>query len=204
MYLMISSRCNMSCAHCCYNCTTKGEDMSIRTFKRIINYHQPDLICLGGGEPTLHPRFWEMLGLSIASCESVWLATNGSITKTALALAKMAQSGVIGCALSQDQWHDPIDNRVVQAFKRDIYSLDNDCREIRTIKNPYNNGRCDFGRDGCACEELFVLPNGNIKQCGCLESPVIGSVFDKSFAMPEIVEYTCFKESKDSELLEEA
>lgn len=177
--------------------------MTMRTFKRILNYHQPDEIALGGGEPTLHPRFWEMLGLSISSCDSVWLATNGSITKTALALAKLARSGVIGCALSQDKWHDPIDEKVIQAFTRPkpgTFRLDygntNDSREIRTIKEPYNSGRCDFGKNRCICEDLFVLPNGNVKQCGCLDAPIIGSVFDKSLNLPDDYEsYVCFKDA---------
>jgi len=91
MYLQITTRCNMSCAHCCFSCTTQGEDMSIETFKNCLEFDN-EYIILGGGEPTIHPLFWQLLGLSISSGE-VWLATNGKETSIALALAKMAKKG---------------------------------------------------------------------------------------------------------------
>jgi pyruvate-formate lyase-activating enzyme len=51
-------------------------------------------IALGGGEPTLHPEFWEYVGLALRYNTSdlrVFLVTNGANTEDALALAKLAQ-----------------------------------------------------------------------------------------------------------------
>ena len=79
MYIQITTRCNMECEHCCMSATAKGEDMSIGTFKNALEYDE--YITIGGGEPTLHPKFWEMMGLALGFGEYVWLATNGSITK---------------------------------------------------------------------------------------------------------------------------
>jgi molybdenum cofactor biosynthesis enzyme MoaA len=94
--------------------------MSPETFRKAIdiaaNYGE-EYIVLGGGEPTLHLRFWEFLGLGL-SIGHIWLATNGSITDTAIRLADMAKRGVIGCALSRDIYHDSIDDRVVEAFTK--------------------------------------------------------------------------------------
>ena len=120
MYLKITSRCNMSCAHCCGNCTAKGVDMSQKTFDAAINLAEnySETISIGGGEPTLHPRFWQFLGQCLGTFDSVWLATNGSKTKTALQLANMAKKGILGVALSQDTYHDPIDPTVIQAFTK--------------------------------------------------------------------------------------
>jgi MoaA/NifB/PqqE/SkfB family radical SAM enzyme len=191
------------------NATSEGIDMSLKTFRRIIEYYQPESIDLGGGEPTIHPKFWQFLMLAIINCENVWLATNGSKTKIALALAKLAQKGVINCDLSQDDYHAPIDEKVVKAFTRksydplySIYKEERDCRGIRnTTKNklPYNSGRCDFGEDGCCCcGEPVIYPDGSVKQCGCYDSPIVGNVFDDEVNSLDNNEWECHKNLKKS------
>lgn len=187
MYLMITSRCNFHCKHCGMSCKKTGMDMTREIWKEAIklasNYGD---ITLGGGEPTLHPDFWEILGLSLGSgVEYVWMATNGSQTETALALANLAKKGALGVALSQDIYHDSIDPRVVNAFTKDskIYNgmgrEDNDSREIRNVTgNEIKSGRCKIGKTGCICPDLIVLPNGTIKGCACKDAPIFGNVFD--------------------------
>ena len=124
----------MTCEHCCYSCNAQGEDMAIETMRNAINQIGGESIAIGGGEPTIHPLFWQILGESIAYSDYVWLATNGSMTGIALALAKMAKRGVIGCALSQDEYHDYIEPEVIAAFSKDkktIYgNKENDLREL--------------------------------------------------------------------------
>lgn len=168
-------------------CTTSGTDMTMRTWRATLALIESygDEISLGGGEQTLHPRFWQILGESIAASEYVWLATNGSITRTALALAKLAKRGITGVALSMDSYHDPIDPEVVDAFTRDKPSrysgFDNrtsDCRELRNVDgSEINVGRCDFGKEGCVCPGLIITPTGVIKACGCDDAPAFGTVF---------------------------
>ncbi len=184
MYLKITERCNMSCAHCGSSCSAVGQDMSMKVFKAAVVLDSS--VVIGGGEPTLHRKFWEMLACCIGNpeIESVWLATNGSRTEDALALAKMAKCGVIGVALSQDPWHDPIDPKVVKAFTRErkFSAFDgrseNDFREIRSVNddNVINAGRCNFGQDGCICPEMLVEPSGKVRFCGCEDAPIIGDV----------------------------
>jgi hypothetical protein len=41
-----------------------------------------DMITLGGGEPTMHPRFFDILQRALWTADYVWLATNGSQTST--------------------------------------------------------------------------------------------------------------------------
>jgi len=151
-------------------------------------------LCIGGGEPTLHKDFWEILGYSIGKIEeNVWLATNGSQTETAIALANLAKKGAISCALSQDEWHDPISSQVVRAFRdRGFERNDNDAREIRDVSNHLiKSGRCKDGEDGCVCEDIFVDPYGDIKGCGCKNSPIFGNVL-RAVNIPDDWEYgTC-------------
>lgn len=188
MYIQITTRCNMKCAHCCFACSKTGKNMPIATYRKVIELaaERGDTITLGGGEPTLHPYFWEILGLAlgIPDCESVWLATNGSQTETALALANMARKGVLGVALSQDDYHDPIDPKVIHAFTKSkshdfACTNDNDYREIRNVTgNEIQAGRSKWGSEKCACEDLFVKPDGSLHICGCANSPKICSIFD--------------------------
>ena len=170
MYIQITTRCNMSCAHCGMNCTQEGEDMTMETLKKVLNLGLSDSYTIGGGEPTIHPEFWQMLGLIIGhASEYAWMATNGSMTDIAIALSGLSKgSSRFGVALSQDGYHDPIDWRVVQAFERD----GNEIRDV--TDSEINSGRCDWGIEECICNEIFVKPNGDIHMCGCLDSPKIG------------------------------
>lgn len=65
---MLTTRCNMSCEHCCSNCTAEGQDMSYETWGKALAFVLDwggETISLGGGEPTLHPLFWQILGESM-------------------------------------------------------------------------------------------------------------------------------------------
>lgn len=179
MYCQITNKCNMHCAHCAFGCTSHGEDMPWEVFKAVVK--EEKYFTIGGGEPTLHPQFEKFLLYAIANCESVWLATNGSQTDISLALAKMTKLGIISCVLSQDKWHDPIKPEVVKAFtkNKEILSYNNqmnDLREIRTVTNPIQSGRCTWGEAECPCEDLFIRPSGDIHWCGCINAPKLGNI----------------------------
>jgi hypothetical protein len=204
MYVQITTKCNFSCKHCCFACGPNGKHMSKRVFEATLKTFGEDSLSIGGGEPTLHPHFWEFLALAIGSAEYVWLATNGSQTEIALILAKMAHKGVISCALSQDEYHDPIDPRVVAAFTKTSkpYSPENiiDRREIRTVtKSPDNLTLFRDPKAGgdsmrCPCSDYFITPSGKVRFCGCRNAPVIGDVF-KSITKPKGSEdYECWND----------
>jgi len=207
-YVMITSKCNMRCAHCCYSCGPSGRHMTLDTFKFALEL-DCESISIGGGEPTVHPHFWKFLGLAIAQVEYVWLATNGKDTKAALALAKMAKKGVISCALSLDCYHEPIDKKVVEAFQRRERNLDSmrpdeDCREIRNVVES-NPGVLAIGRgaeilganDGCPCPELFVRPNGDVLLCGCPDAPKLCNLHQKNIQLFAVPGDGCWKEMKE-------
>lgn len=197
MYIQITTRCNMHCSHCDMNCTEKGEDMTIDTFRSVFDKCELETVTIGGGEPTIHPLFTQMLFEAIGNSDYVWLATNGSKTEIALTLAKMAKKGVIGVALSRDIYHDPIDERVIDAFTKPQHQFcddSHDGREIRDVTGKeVKAGRCDFGSDKCICEDLIVKPDGTLKACGCEDAPSFGNVNDE-INIPENWESgTCHK-----------
>lgn len=208
MYIRITSRCNMTCEHCCYSCTEHGEDMTLETFRNAIEYN-PDSVSLGGGEPTIHPLFWQFLGEAISRCEDfVWLATNGKITNIAVALAKLAQKGIIYCELSQDDYHDPIDEEVYEAFHVDDYwnhsyhkyKGETGNMGIRTTK-VIDVGRAKENELGvihsCCCSELVVQPNGDVYSCGCPDAPCFGNVNTEVNIPDEWEAGECWKEQSE-------
>lgn len=91
MYLQITTKCNMSCSHCCYSCTkygrhgTKNQIIDNIAFAR----DYTDIITIGGGEPTLHPDFFDILKYCLNDFDSVWMATNGSQTDSMYRLANI-------------------------------------------------------------------------------------------------------------------
>jgi hypothetical protein len=174
MYVQITTRCNMSCAHCGFSCTEVGEDMSFEVFRAALGCDEH--IEIGGGEPTIHPMFWQFLGEALGNVEYVWLATNGSISEVAIPVAKMAEGGILGAALSTDPYHDPINPEVVEAFSSDTFSKE-DQRELRDVYTyEVMGGRCDWGVERCICESSIVKPDGSVYQCGCEDAPLIGHV----------------------------
>jgi hypothetical protein len=174
--------------------------MSIETFRNALNIGD-EIITIGGGEPTLHPLFWQMLMEAVAKSDNVWMATNGSNTEITIALAGLAKKGVLGVALSLDKFHDPIDPKVIEAFqdikKPDYFNETNDQREIRNVSgNLIKSGRCKDGKEGCVCEDIFISPDGSCKGCGCRKSLKFGNVNSK-ITIPDWWQYgECYKNQK--------
>lgn len=198
MYLQITTRCNMQCAHCCFRCTNKGVDMTLTTFRAalLLAGEHEDYITIGGGEPTVHPKFELMLLEAIAAApydeHAPSVITNGKHFKRAMLIAKLTKAGVVCGELSQDRWHEPIDARVVEAFKsigergtiRDVGTgWNKDWRHERRVdRDPIPMGRAvefmgySHGKRECSCDDHFVTPDGTIRQCGCPRAPIVGHV----------------------------
>jgi hypothetical protein len=70
-----------------------------------------EIISIGGGEPTI---------AVVNTTQPPWLITNGKLTKDDLKLADLTKRGIVYCELSKDKYHDPIDPKVINAFKDHI------------------------------------------------------------------------------------
>jgi MoaA/NifB/PqqE/SkfB family radical SAM enzyme len=75
-----------------------------------------EFVVLGGGEPTVHPLFYQFMLMAISSVYSVLVLTNGKITETALMLANLNKLENVSCLLSVDRWHEPVAPEVYDAF----------------------------------------------------------------------------------------
>lgn len=188
MYLHVTSKCNMSCQHCCfdYGNGKKGEDMSLDIFEKCIDFcKENDLpVTLGGGEICLHKNFDALLELCIAKNIKPYIVTNGSIKNNALKLAKLTEDGFLDAWLSYDSFHNKsiVDSMVYFEFKN-IYHVYNDLSDLETqdliyigrakqLKNNRNITKT------CLFKRFMVLPHGGIKMCGCEDSPFIGNIME--------------------------
>jgi len=225
MYLQITTKCNMTCAHCCYSCNRKGKHADYSTVIDAIAFCRSmndEVISIGGGEPTLHPRFFDILKRCLDDFNYVWFATNGSQTKTMFRLADILdgndygdnqnnpynpdtdedsyyewqdehfngiqQENKLTVALSQDYFHNPIDDRIVDIWtKRANKHSRSSGYEIRNVTQS-RNGIIKQGRairtgnwqddKGCVCPDIIVKPDGSLRPCGCTKSPRIGDIWN--------------------------
>lgn len=111
MYIRVTTRCNMSCIHCMYSCTTEGTDMSFSTFKKAVDiaYDSGDFITIGGGEPTLNPRLIGMLGYAVLVSDDIkpYIVINGTCSKRVWnILFRAYRKKNIYLYVSKDPWHD--------------------------------------------------------------------------------------------------
>jgi len=137
-------------------------------------------IDIGGGEPTVHPLFWDFVGIALRYLNSNYLciATNGKLEKDAIALAGLARRRVLYADLSLDKFHEPISYQVVRAFEKSAgpVKIRTDYRGIRDVTSGDTVDPAPFGRAKawanrrdirCPGNDLAVVPDGTIWACGC-------------------------------------
>lgn len=188
MYIQITNICNMTCEHCGYACTNVGEHMSMKVFKKAIALAntKEDWVNLGGGEPTLHPKFTQFLWYAMLEIECdevpIWLATNGSNEALTLKLLKLSKAGAISCEVSLDNWHDAISPKVKHLAE--IYKMVRSVREDAIVPIGRAKHFPPQKYKSCFCDDLFVNPNGDIYPCGCRITK-IGNVLDKHLQLDD-------------------
>jgi organic radical activating enzyme len=209
-YLQITTKCNMTCAHCGFSCNKNGKHMSRETFLQaieLINNYACDSIVIGGGEPTLHPDFFQFLKRCLSQDWNVWMATNGSRSKAMRRLASIIfnedyenfpgnendfyldqeiisnHENKLSVALSLDDFHRSINPKISDMWER--LSKNNHNFEIRNVSRYGYDRIAAAGRakrngytgKNCVCDSIIIKPNGDLKFCGCDDAPIIGNVY---------------------------
>jgi MoaA/NifB/PqqE/SkfB family radical SAM enzyme len=188
-------------------------------------YSNGDILTLGGGEVTLHPRFRDAVthvldhtGLNLFMVTNGGKAANG-VSKNVRWLIDLMESGIyeeerLQVELSQDRWHDPVqDQYVLRWFTRQrvgswghvkthTRTVTRLIREGRAAKMDYSQDFEWFHDDECRCDDPQIYPDGRIMGCGCEDSPQIGRVvfhgYDKLLDYDDVVdsETRCCSPSK--------
>lgn len=191
-YIQLTTRCNMTCEHCCFSCTNAGHDMTKETWKKALDFAGGGYVMLGGGEPTMHRHFREFLMDAIAEALDdefgPSIITNGG-TKHADLIFKLTKKGVIQGSLSHDPYHDSIHHDIVENFKSigAIHDTSKDGNRApmpkgRALENElYDVDPEENKGDHCTCEGFFIDPKGNLKPCGCVDSPVLCNLNDEDY-----------------------
>lgn len=200
MYLQITTRCNMTCDHCCYSCNRQGEDMSMEVLDAALEYNC-GYVTIGGGEPTLHKHFekilFKVMGHDCTEDTGVFVITNGTHKERSLALLQLAKKEVVGAELSTDHYHDldMIPDDVWHAYQELGFTRDVTADGTRPVSA---TGRAakeipagDTTRDLCVCEDMIIKPNGDVYQCGCDDAPLLGNVLTSAYLEGE---HGCHKE----------
>jgi len=158
--------------------------MTFKTLKNALK-NSDEYVTIGGGEPTVHPEFWKFLGYIMSQSETVHIITNGLRTEYALGIANLIQNKKISGRLSLDKYHRKVSNKVIKAFqKANAVEFINYNELNNRFPSLIKSGRSKTGRETCPCEDIFVMPNGDIKQCGCLDAPIFGNV-NRKVSWPE-------------------
>lgn len=206
IYIQITEKCNMTCDHCCFAATAKGERMDHNVFFHALQLaaRYGEFVTIGGGEPTTHKDFFTFLDKAIEyrreryGIEGLHVVTNGKTKSKALRLLDYVERGEpVDVELSQDEFHDPIDPLVVQRYRahdRQKYNRsygggdEEGSAGIRTVYQIQPVGRAvDTGVwtgdqhriDKCCCETPLVDPKGQVWSCGC-KTHKLGWVWDRS------------------------
>lgn len=104
--------------------------------------------------------------------------------------------------LSQDEYHDPVDHEVIEAFgeQKDFYHGVWDTSQDGS-REPLPHGRAlgllgydeddppERTENDCICPQWMCKPDGRIYQCGCNDSPQIGDVESEVSPTP----YNCWR-----------
>jgi MoaA/NifB/PqqE/SkfB family radical SAM enzyme len=196
VYLQITTRCNMLCPHCGFTCTANGRGIEYSSFKHaiwLLNKIKIPEITLGGGEPTIHLKFFDILNYSLDNfAGKIGVITNGKDSFSALKLLDSWKKykSKLRIGLSTD-YHDSICDYVYSKYKK--YNL------IHRISRIANAGRAkkyikkeEKVNNVCLCGPI-ITPNGNIRQCSCGNSPIAGNVSldnrKKLLKLEEILKY---------------
>lgn len=110
LFFEITDRCNLRCRHCGSSCTAEGQFLTAEDVERTLSTIRGDkpTVCLTGGEPMLHPEFFEIAGL-VKSMGFNWgMTTNATLIDDAAA-EKLRQAGMSTVSVSLDGLEDSHD-----------------------------------------------------------------------------------------------
>ena len=114
VYLLITERCNLHCSHCIRKVKTRGNcdlshDNLNQLLKRVDELFKQHTYVITGGEPTLHPHFYEVIKQTIKSEGSAAITTNGTNADAFVPLRASAQNINVQVSLDGDrEVHDSI------------------------------------------------------------------------------------------------
>ena len=147
LFFEITQKCNLFCRHCGSRCITTGDSLSVEDIRNVLTTIEgmdKPAICLTGGEPLLHPDFFDIADC-IRNAGFHWgMTSNGTLIDETTA-AQLSKAGMSSISVSLDgleQSHDEL-RQCKGAWKlalRGIRALQNAgfSPQVTTVLNPHN------------------------------------------------------------------
>lgn len=158
IYLLLTEKCNLNCAMCIRGHQT-GFSLSLPTLKNIIargDFTNHNIV-LTGGEPTMHPKFCQIVEMMSTVAKKITITTNGTSTywinriprkdsvtiQVSLDGAQQAHDSIRGTGTYQKTWntittldqeHIPYSVATV-VNKRNQSSMDALCNSLALLRN---------------------------------------------------------------------
>lgn len=110
LFFEVTGKCNLFCRHCGSSCTLTGQILTVADVEETLRsvYDEHPMICLTGGEPLLHPSFFE-IAETVHRMGFLWgMTTNATLIDEETA-GKLKRSGMGTVSVSLDgmeQSHD--------------------------------------------------------------------------------------------------
>ena len=171
----LTDRCNLSCPICLGNPGKKNRQITTKEMaymiETVISYSGPaPIVTLGGGEPTIHPDFFDLVDIAKSSgIEDIWVYTNGlKLSKDAAFARRMVEENLYVVL----QW-DGFDDAVYKTL-RGRALLDEKQRALSHLKsNGARIGICPTLVAGVNDGELGRLYDFFIKDPQIITNPSI-------------------------------
>lgn len=81
MLIQLTKACEMMCPHCLNSCVPDDKHMSVKDAKQAMDlaaFLKCQMLTVGGGEPTMHPKFAELMEYACSKFKAVTVCTNGT------------------------------------------------------------------------------------------------------------------------------
>lgn len=103
VFFELTDRCNLRCRHCGSDCTSRGQLLPIRDIEKTLASVRAvrPMICLTGGEPLLHPDFFEIAKCIRAQGLSWGMTTNATLIDDEISY-KLRQAEMSTVSISLD------------------------------------------------------------------------------------------------------
>jgi hypothetical protein len=153
-----------------------------------------EYITLGGGEPTLHPKFRRFVEIGLDFGLQVFLVTNGSRQHQIQWLINQQDLygyDKINFEVSIDDFHDGslvepwVYNWAKNSHRSRARNTQQRLLPLGRAKDLLVNSRGysfnwapDYAKTACICDSLTVKVDGTLQFCGCKDSHVYGNVVD--------------------------
>lgn len=126
-YVEITSLCNLKCIHCYNDSGKEKNEISVESFQNILAGHDNKefSLTISGGEPLLHPKFWELIMLAKEKgISDILIITNG--TQITEEIAKKFVEYDISVQISLNGISEDIHDQICGegAFKKTINGIE--------------------------------------------------------------------------------